>query len=459
LKQAGAQNWTPVPCYNGVKQLEKIFVDSLHNELILNTREEYNICNTTFKGVLAYNGSYYHDLNFGLDACNPSPITSGDIATGCISYNGKTLFGGYFASVGSNTLPAEALALWDGTVWDTLPKRAFKYNPTRTGPIQVVYGLLKDNGKIWIYGQFDTLGGVPGKNLYTFDGNNFVYKGIPTNNFDVIYRLIKYKNEIYATGLFFDYPSYSICRLAKYDGLNWTSVGNGVQGSLDNAAEMVEYNDTLYIAGSFSKGSGNVGNYIMKWDGNQLYDAGFGNFYGWGGIWKLLVYKKRLYAFGDFTHAADQKAFGVAYYEKGQWVVPTDSFDNTITSAAVYKGEIYVSGYFQSVNGDPSMKFFAKLRCPDFDFTCTNGLNEQGNESENISVYPNPVKDQLSVSFKDNSYGGRYRICNCIGEIIQTGILRLKDNIITLNNFPQGLYIIEIKNGDKKSAARFIKIE
>jgi hypothetical protein len=335
-------------------------------------------------------------------------------------------------------------------VLEQLSTFTFTSNPSRSGYFPVVYGFLRDNGKLWIYGAFKNLGGIPGNNIYTFDGNNFTSVNIPVSYFDYnspVTKMIKYRTHIYALGGFTDPPSYSISRLAKYDGVTWTSVGNGIVGSIDNGADMIVYKDTLYIAGSFSKASGNAGNYIMKWDGSQLLDAGFGGFNGWWRITKMLVYRDRLYALGYFDQAAGQKAFGVAYYENGQWTVPQDSIAGNIHTAAIYNDAIYIGGIFASVNGDASMKHLAKLRCPDFDGAsgCISGLKESSNKLE-VKVFPNPSRDKLRIEFEQSISIDKLTIINTLGqEVYRISNPQLKQEI-NVSHLAAGIYFLKVEN-------------
>jgi hypothetical protein len=461
LQQGRGQNWAPVPCYDGSAQITKMFVDSLHNKLIINCILGHTVCGVTYKGLVAYNGHQFHDLDFGLNKYDPNPSTSGDKTMDCIPFNEKTLFGGMFASVGSDTLYSEAMALWNGNVWDTFPKFTFTNNPGRHNSAPLINGFLRDNGRIWIYGAFKDLGGVPGYNIYTFDGNAFSSINIPISNFNYNYpinNMIKYKTHIYALGGFTNPPSYSISRLARYDGTSWTSVGNGIVGSIDNGFDMIVYKDTLYIAGSFSKASGNAGNYIMKWDGSQLHDAGFGGFNGWWAITKMLVYRNRLYTFGYFDQAAGQKAFGVAYYENGQWTVPQDSIAGNIYSAAIFNDAIYIAGNFLSIYGDPGMKHFARLLCPDFDAGsgCLSGIKEHHGQLS-LKAFPNPSDGHISLEPESHLRLDNITIINTLGQ----EVLKLQEPgprpEIDLSGQPAGIYLIKVQSSEGQRILKIIK--
>lgn len=452
--QGRAQNWEPVPCFNGTSFISRMFVDSLHNEIILNPFRDYNICSSTFKGLVSYNGSSFNDLDFGIDAYNAFPYTNGSKTLGCITYKGKTLYGGYFSTVGSNTLVAEALALWNGSVWDSFPSYTFKHNQYFGNTQNVINGFFKENGELWIYGIFDTLGGIPGKNLFTFDGVTFNPINIPASNNYNINKIIKYKNELYIAGSFYNLPNNNFSEIIRYKNGIWNNVENGIRAPLGGIADMMVYKDTLYIAGAFFKSHGNAGNNLLKWDGTKFHDAGFGDFYNWSIINQLIVYKDRLYAFGGYSHAANKKAFGVAYYENGKWVVPKDSIDNAISNAVLYKDEIYVSGGFWSINGDSNLKYFAKLRCPDFEDCKTGG----GHLELETSLFPNPASVEINIHVENAfRYNSTISVYNNLGQLIFKDAVTDYDFKINCERWPKGIYLLVFQNANKRKSYKLIK--
>ncbi len=226
IPTAAQQNWAAVPCskIQDADAINKMFIDSLHNEIILYSINGYSICNTTYKGMFAYNGSGFHDLDKGINTHNSNLTTGGAQVWNCITYGNKTLFGGGFLSVGSNTLYSKSLALWNGAVWDTFPTHCFPNTLDYRGG--GFYGFLKWNSKLWMYGKIDTIGNTITKNLVAFDGNTFTpVPAIPVNQNSPITNMIVYKNKLIATGNFYDYPSFDFFRLAQFDGTNWTQVG------------------------------------------------------------------------------------------------------------------------------------------------------------------------------------------------------------------------------------------
>jgi hypothetical protein len=449
-RTSAQQNWAGVPCtiMKANEFVDRMIVDSLHNEIILYSVNGDTICNTIYKGLFAYNGNSFHDLDRGLNTHEGGPGTSALYLRDCITYGNKTLFGGFFNSVGSTPLYAKSLALWNGAVWDTFPKHIFRNVPsdnTRGG----FFGFTKWNGKLWMYGGFDTIGSTITKNLVAFDGNAFLpAPSIPVNNNAPIVKMIEYKNKLIAFGNFYDTPNFNYFRLAQFDGTSWLPVGTGVRGGVANVCDMKIYKDTLYIAGSWSKGAGNAGNYIMKWDGSQLLDAAFTpTFCSNGNIWSLIPFKNRLYAFGNFLCAANQKAFGVAYYENGAWTVPQDSIASwAITSAVLHNNSIYIAGGFKSINGDTTIQKFARLMCPDFDAAsgCLSGLRENSVKG-NVKVFPNPSYGKLNIEF-NGIVVEEMTFLNTLGQEVYKLFNPSQKQEIDISVLPAGIYFLIAEN-------------
>jgi hypothetical protein len=457
------QNWAGIPC-SKMKDLDavnKMLIDSLHNDIILYSSYGNTICNTNYKSIFAYSDTGFHDLDKGLNTHAGGFGDGGAIVWDCITYGNRTLFGGGFLSVGSgnNIRYTKSLALWNGLMWDTFPSRVFN-NALNWNSGGSFYGFNKWKGKLWMYGGFDTIGNTVTKNLVAFDGNSFIpVPAIPVNNNAPIVKMIEYKNKLIAFGNFYDTPNFNYFRLAQFDGTSWSPVGNGVRGGIANICDMKIYKDTLYIAGSWNKAAGNVSNYIMKWDGAQLMDASFTDtFCGSGNIWNIIPYKNRLYAFGNFQCAANQKAFGVAYYENGRWTVPQDSIGNwAIGSAVLYNDAIFIGGYFKSINGDTTIQKFARLMCPDFDAAkgCLSGVKRRSNKLD-LKIYPNPTKDKLHLEFEQNQAIDKITIVNTLGQKVYTLFKPEPKQEIDVSLLPAGIYFLKAENKQDQAVFKVV---
>ncbi len=374
--------------------------------------------------------------------------------------------------MGSNKIFSSGLGSWNGVQWSAFPKKTQTYKLyTNTF---IVSSLLNDNGKLWICGSFDSIGGVTCKNICTFDGTTYTPINMPVLTNVGIRQIIKYKNEFYFSGLFYNASSLVNAKIIKYNPSTniWSSVGIGLNGGYSSIQNMLVYNDTLYLGGAFNKANGNAGNHLMKWDGTQLLDAGFGNFYDWGAIYQLLEYKNRLYAFGSFTHVNDKKAFGKAYYEKGKWVIDNDSMSGGITAGAVvYKDNIFIAGGFSSINGDTSIRNFAKLRCPNFDGCATPEILTEPILPQLITANADGVNDEIIIQLP-NTQSATLRVFNRWGNEVysnnQTANNPNKTTILkwdgTYNNkpLPSGTYFYIVEsinlNNEQKNYKQFVEL-
>lgn len=445
-----AQNWATVPCFNSVWNLQTLFKDSLNNKLILGFSTVNNICNKPFRGIVSFDGSNFDDLDIGVQTHTGGNSPGSCFAQICIPYNNKSLFGGFFQSVGSNTLLSPGLSYWNGANWDTMAKKPFKFYPNKA---PTVSALFKDNNNLWIGGVIDTIYNTPIKNLCYFDGTNYISANMTSKNNAGVKEIIKYKNEIYLSGLFQDIPSTTYSKIVRYSAGEAYPVGNGIQGGSASVQDMIVFNDTLYVAGAFSTADGNVGNHIMKWDGMQFYDAGFGSFHDWGAISKLLIFKNRLYAFGAFTYAADEKAFGAAYYEKGKWVQSKDSTNiSGVGGAEILNGQIYASGSFKNIDLDSTFDFFVRLKCPDFD----GCINDPINEFINLNIYPNPFKDKIIVE-NPNYLSSKISLVNTLGQILRDFQNLSAKSELDLSFLASGVYYLKIQNNSQQKVFKIIK--
>lgn len=461
-KTAAQNNWAAVPCFsvNKIDIIGRLLNNEANNEIILLNCYSNQICNSTYKGFFAYNGYTFHDMDLGIEAHNPNPWLGFSVRLNdCVEYNGKAIISGGFTSVGSDTLWSKSIAAWDGSKWSNFQHSL--WHNTQSLDTAGISKMLKHNNNLWIFANFDSTGNNFMARPVVYDGSTFKFiPPIPVSVQSAITEAIMYKDKLVVAGGFYDYPSFDYEGLAQFDGTNWSQVGTGVKGGLSAVQCVAVYNDTLYIGGAFPKAAGNAGNYLMKWDGTQLLDAGFSDvFCGYGAIWRLLTYKNRLYAFGGFSCVAGQKAFGVAYYENGKWTVPQDSIeDNAIADAVIYNDVIYIGGSFKSINGDTTIQKFARLNCPDFDAAtgCISGLKENGYKP-GVKVYPNPATNKLWVEFESSMTLKNLIITDPFGQQLRVITDPLHEKEINISDLSKGIYFLKVETNLEWRVFKFIK--
>lgn len=80
-------------------------------------------------------------------------------------------------------------------------------------------------------------------------------------------------------------------------------------------------------------------------------------------------------------------------------------------------------------------------------------------ENTAIHIYPNPVVDKLIIETND-SYSGTSKILtiyNLQGKLLVKKILQGKSESVSLSNYPNGLYIINIESGSGRKVFKILK--
>ncbi len=202
--------------------------------------------------------------------------------------------------------------------------------------------------------------------------------------------------------------------------------------------------------------NGNPGNNIIKWDGINWKDIGFGNTASFIGIRKTLIYHNQLWVFGSFTQVAGSPASNIAMYDGTNWCVLPDTVQNNVYSVAVYRDTIYLGGGFTKINSDTNMAYVAKLKYPTLYSQCVNvGIIEFKNNS-NISLYPNPTNSTLNIVDEQNQLiNSTIEITNYLGQCVFSDTF---SNQIDVSHFSSGVYTINIKSiSGELYHAKFVK--
>lgn len=66
-------------------------------------------------------------------------------------------------------------------------------------------------------------------------------------------------------------------------------------------------------------------------------------------------------------------------------------------------------------------------------------------ENKIIEIYPNPITDQINIKSHSNLIGSDFNIKNQVGQVVKNGKILSQITKIELNNLPDGIYILSIK--------------
>lgn len=112
--------------------------------------------------------------------------------------------------------------------------------------------------------------------------------------------------------------------IARWDGLNWYALGKGLDEHLpsDLISSLAFYKGELYAAGTFRRMNSNTGyNNIARWDGTTWRKVAGGVIRSGVGVEinSMVVYKGELYVAGYFDQAGSTTAYNIARWDGLTW--------------------------------------------------------------------------------------------------------------------------------------------
>ena len=133
------------------------------------------------------------------------------------------------------------------------------------------------------------------------------------------------------------------------------------------------------------------------------------------------------------------------------------------TDAQLWKtlGTITATGnnnniYNYNHNNAPTGKNFYKLKMVDQDghFTYSNIIFLNSGDNTRLVIYPNPVKDMLTIYAGNNFLNTMVSLNNMEGKLLQRTLITSNQQNINVQLLPKGMYVLNFEDG---SAQKFIK--
>jgi hypothetical protein len=252
--------------------------------------------------------------------------TNGGIFAMGVAPDGTVYVGGQwsFFLAGTALLQTGGIVKWDGTQWSEVGGGL-----SGGFPFASVEAITFDaDGNLYVGGIFSTAGGVPARNVARWDGTNWsaLGNGLETRVAELAFGP---DGKLYAGGVF---AEGDLRRIACWDGTMWTGLS---QGFTSGEVNSIVFDDegNLYAGGTFFFISDpNVGpnfietNHVAQWDGIEWKPMGS----GFNEVVRSLVYVGgRLYAGGQFTATGDETTplSKVAVWDNAEWKALGDGMD------------------------------------------------------------------------------------------------------------------------------------
>ncbi|MBI1852815.1 MAG: hypothetical protein HYR85_20940 [Planctomycetes bacterium] len=271
------------------------------------------------QGIAQWDGSDWSDVGPGFADRAGSIFTMASLDVGA----GPALYaGGAFTSAGA--VDVDGLAKWDGRAWAPIG------NP-RSGSSPFVYALTALDGgtprRLCIGGAFESFGGVAARNIATWDGLAWSPLGTGVDGTVRVLAMLDDGNgrSLFVGGEFLAAGDSPASRIATWTGSEWVPLGSGLDGvGVVAALSLAEYDDGtgpgLYVGGQFATAGGQAASNIARWNGTSWSAVGGG---ANNSITSLVVFDDgtgpALYAGGAFTSIGGVATGGFAKWDGARW--------------------------------------------------------------------------------------------------------------------------------------------
>ena len=161
----------------------------------------------------------------------------------------------------------------------------------------------------------------------------------------LVNAIVEFNEELYVGGTFNFAGGVSANRIARWNGTTWSPLGSGMN---DWVYALTVYNGELIAGGSFTSAGGASANRIARWNGTAWAPLGSG-MNDW--VYALTVYNGELIAGGSFTSAGGVSANRIASWNGTTWTPLGSGMSDSVQALTVYNGELIAGGSFTSAGG------------------------------------------------------------------------------------------------------------
>lgn len=405
-----AQNWEQWGQGSG-RNIHTLYTDTVSNTLYACNREG------TSYGILRWNGMDWDTL--GTDLNGPVSRMVRHEGRLCISSNRFVL-------------------RWNGAQWDTLG----------SGHANFISDLEVFNGELYALGELAILS--------VWNGTDWIPQNVPWT-LSSPRALQTFDGELYVSGFF---QSEHGSNIIRWNGAEWNGLGNGIPwlNLLEFGivhSKMAVYDSQLYITSNFLQQQGNPDDHIARWDGVNWLSVG-------GGLndmaYMFAVYHDELYVTGWFSEAGGIQVPRIAKWDGMRWCDLGISFSGGFGGAiTVYNGDLILGGGFTEIDGIPTNRI-AKWTGGNYVDTCgaITGIGEIGEGRQTVSIHPNPTPGPLTVTSKKPLLS--VAVVDMLGRVLLSEHGNASSTIaMDLSHLPAGIYVVHVETDAGRWAQRVVK--
>lgn len=326
-----------------------------------------------------WNGSMWEQVGQGLNGGKETVIWRGDAYYGygqaLCSTLGGLLVGGDFVFSGNPS--ATNLALWNGTNWLS----------AGGGSDQPIVRIISDGTNQIVLGSFSHIGGITAEGVALLSGSNWSPLGSGVSSVGLAAARIGSK--LYIGGDFQIAGGQSAGFIADWDGTNWQPLMFGEATAPSDYVGSLAFGSAgyLYAVGGFQTAGKTRVNGVARYDGTNWFS--FGNGFPERNIHSVAVVGTNVYVKGYFNRPASGIR-NLARWNGSVWVslglgLDNDGYDPMINSLAAGVSNLFVAGNFKTAGG----------------ISVTNLARWDGEQWHSLNYYPSPYYSFTSVSSID----------------------------------------------------------
>ncbi|HFA49892.1 MAG TPA: T9SS type A sorting domain-containing protein [Bacteroidetes bacterium] len=406
----------------------------------------------TVRGIFRYDGNEWETV------AAFDKYSSFDWRGALTRYQGKIIYGGYFRLF-DDVFPTN-IAAWNGTGWEPMGATS---EGLLWGPVHAFYDW---QGSLVVGGQVIYVDSVRVDGIARWDGSEWDPLG--TDMFlDAFNREVtaieEYHGELYMGGRItmsvpgpFSPHSYG---LAKWDGEKWKPVGYGGLGpwspicGISSVNALATFQGELYIGGCFpllpvyEPGTNfPIATALVKWNGTEYRALGAEEPY----VIDMVVFNEELYVVGEFDSHSEVGETNVFKWDGSRWCSLGSIFNGPIHHIGIHNGELYVSGGFTHINGEP---FRGVVKWVGGDYTAACGTpvatDEPLPKRDGFVISPNPAGEKISLSFSNPIFqkNTNLKVFDTLGHIVfkKNNLKNIDGYIIEVSSWPPGVYFMNME--------------
>lgn len=330
-----------------------------------------------------------------------------------------------------------------------------------------VWGMKEYEDTLYIFGQFREINGDTNlRHIVKYDGEQFYPAAAPlfylSTSVPVVKDILFYQDDLYAVG---DIKTASgQYNIARWDGQQWNDVGDGFP-YVSYPSKLLEYNGYLLINEHPVSYNGTV-NGLVAWDGQQFHGMGQITCEHLAGVSHMTVHDGKLWVAGDCTEPLPGFHHYFASYDGGRWC--RYDFVESAKYMTVFQDRMYA--YLLHYPNGPVHRFVRWMDETEPDW-CGEPIYmnvEEEIETDELKVWPNPVREVLGFSVGDSHgrsslgmTGMRLRVLDAVGRevLYEKTLKQVQGNgSVDVSGLPRGIYFLELttENGTRV-VRKFVK--